>query len=64
MLYEVITGAGAGNDELERILGGGDASLADDRDVMFATDLVDLVHLQQRHRLDRRTGEAALVVAE
>ena len=47
--------AGARDDELQCVLGRGDASLADDRDVVFATDLADLVHLQQRHRLDRRS---------
>jgi hypothetical protein len=39
-------------------------ALADDGDVVVLGDLVDLVGLEQGHRLDGRAGQAALVVAD
>src|SRR6202022_5110252 len=46
---------GAGDDELQRIVDGGDAALPDDRDIVEARHLVHLMHLEERDRLDRRS---------
>src|SRR6478609_827623 len=50
--------------ELERVVRGLDTALADDRDAALAALAVDLIHLEQRDRLDRRAGEPALDVAD
>lgn len=43
---------GTRDEEFQRILGGRDAALTDDRDIMFAAHLVNLVDLEQRDGLN------------
>lgn len=57
-------GAGSGDQEFQGIFGGHDAALADDRDIVFFGDLVDLMGLQHGDGFDGRAGQAAGVVAD
>src|SRR5690606_40009762 len=54
----------ASDQELQRVICGANAALADDGHVVLARDFVDLMHLQQSDRLDRRTGQPSLDVAD
>ena len=45
---------GTGNQEFNRIRGAGDAALADDRHLVAFRFLINLMHLEQGDRLDRR----------